>query len=345
MNKIILPIDTKSLYLNILNDNSSGHTATVATPLKQGNSYNDELGRLLSIREKEVDFENKAGLVNELLKNSKSKNIIRHVYVFDKISVNGIDIITNYQYCIFIKEEVDPSKAQFGRLKVHYPTSLKYEDFEVNINNKEVIKEISRTLKDYAFIVKSFEYDVNTKTLNFNALIVGENKIPYSKVFINEKGVGNKFNLIFNEMSEDYDMEIIALKDYYGDIINTNNFNKYVSKNKEIATELVVKELKSRGAKNIENIISSYPYSLFDLRYENSQGLVCYALITCTATKVKYFNLSIKRNLFCHDFSDLCNVYLISNILDKPEISKYTTEKMDLLSKTINSIKFTDEGE
>lgn len=40
MHKIILPIDTKSLYYNVLNDNIRGHTCTVATPIKQGNSTN-----------------------------------------------------------------------------------------------------------------------------------------------------------------------------------------------------------------------------------------------------------------------------------------------------------------
>ena len=71
MSKIILPIDTKSLYLNILNDNLTGHTATVATPLKQGNSYNKELGRLLEIKEKEVEFQDKPELINEMLKKLK----------------------------------------------------------------------------------------------------------------------------------------------------------------------------------------------------------------------------------------------------------------------------------
>ena len=40
---IRLPIDIKSLYLNIKNDNESGHTATVATPLKQYGSVHEEL--------------------------------------------------------------------------------------------------------------------------------------------------------------------------------------------------------------------------------------------------------------------------------------------------------------
>ncbi len=344
MSKIVLPIDTKSLYLNILNDNSTGHTATVATPLKQGNSYNKELGRILEIKDKEIYFQDKPALINEMLKNSKSKIVIKNVFVFDKISVNGIEIKTEKQYCIFIKEEVDPNKAQFGRLKIHYPTSLKYEDIDLSINNKEIIKLISKTLNDYAFIVKSFEYDTTTKTLNFNALIVGENKVPYSKVFINEKGVGNKFNLIFNELTEDYDMEIISLRQRYGECVNTNNFYDYVLENKAKAMDMVSKELLKSGAQKIENIGLLYPYSLFDIRYEIN-GLIRYAIVANTSTKVNYFNLSIKRNVFVHAFSGCCDVFLITNILENPKINRYNIEKLDGLNKTINSIKFTDEGE
>ena len=35
MARIKLPIDTKSLYFNIKNDNLNGHTATVASPLRK----------------------------------------------------------------------------------------------------------------------------------------------------------------------------------------------------------------------------------------------------------------------------------------------------------------------
>jgi len=344
MSKIVLPIDTKSLYLNILNDNLTGHTATVATPLKQGNSYNKELGRIFEIKEKEIYFQDKPNLINELLKNSKSKNVIRNIFVFDRISVNGIEIHTEKQYCIFIKEEVDPSKAQFGRLKIHYPTSLKYEDLDLSINNKEIINLISKTLNDYAFIVKSFEYDTITKMLNFNALIVGENKVPYSKVFINEKGVGNKFNVIFNELTEDYDMEIISLRQHFGECVNTNNFYEYVLENKTKSMDIISKELIKSGAKNIENVGLVYPYSLFDIRYEIN-GLTRYAIVANTSTKVKYFNLSIKRNVFCHKFCGNCDIFLITNILEDYKIAKYTIEQLDKLNKSINSIKFTDEGE
>ena len=55
MSIIRLPIDTKSLYFNIKNDNETGHTATVATPLKQGASLHTELaerGRVLQNEQK-----------------------------------------------------------------------------------------------------------------------------------------------------------------------------------------------------------------------------------------------------------------------------------------------------
>ena len=51
MSIIRLPIDTKSLYFNIKNDNESGHTATVATPLKQGSSLHLELAEVYKIPE------------------------------------------------------------------------------------------------------------------------------------------------------------------------------------------------------------------------------------------------------------------------------------------------------
>lgn len=46
---IRLPIDTKSLYFNIKNDNQSGHTATVATPLRQGKMVHDELAQIYNL--------------------------------------------------------------------------------------------------------------------------------------------------------------------------------------------------------------------------------------------------------------------------------------------------------
>ena len=85
---------------------------------------------------------------------------------------------------MYIREETAPNNVHFGRQKLHYPTSLVFEDLDVYINNRSVVKAISEELCNYAFLVEAFEDD---------ATIVGENGIPYSKVFVNRRGVGNKF--------------------------------------------------------------------------------------------------------------------------------------------------------
>ena len=48
---IRMPIDLKSLYLNIRNDNKTGHTPTVATPLRQGSPIHPEIAQIQNIPE------------------------------------------------------------------------------------------------------------------------------------------------------------------------------------------------------------------------------------------------------------------------------------------------------
>lgn len=92
MHIITLPIDTKSLYYNIFNDNEHGHTCTVATPIKQGNSLRKELNEIFKIP-KQIDFLKEDTLLKDLIKNSKSIVKINNVFVFDKIKVNNEKLI------------------------------------------------------------------------------------------------------------------------------------------------------------------------------------------------------------------------------------------------------------
>ena len=75
MSKIRLPIDTKSLYFNIKNDNLKGHTPTVASPLKK-NEGEDKLENILIAKKAEVDISDKNELIELLIKHSKTKVII-----------------------------------------------------------------------------------------------------------------------------------------------------------------------------------------------------------------------------------------------------------------------------
>lgn len=343
MNRIILPIDTKSLHYNIKNDNRSRHTATVSTPLKQGSSFREDLGKIYNIPHN-ISAQSEDGLIDQLISSSRKKVLIKDVFVFDKISVNGLTVSTSARFCIYLREEIDPQNVHFGRIKVHYPITLKYEDWEINIDNRKVINSISNCLHNYAFLVKAFEYNFDTELLNFIVTIVGENQIPYSKVFVNEKGTGNKFTSVFNEIADVYDTEIISMRKKIGEDITPINFSKILKANKEKAIELATSMLEANGFKDIINISEEYPYSLFDIEYSDN-GIKKYLIVCFTSTKSKYFNLSVKKVAFCNDFCDFAKVLLISGINDEPVINEYTFSDLSTLPKRINSIMYIDGEE
>lgn len=343
MKKIVLPIDTKSLHYNIKNDNKSRHTATVSTPLKQGSSYRKELGKIYSIPHN-ISIQSENGLIEQLISSSRSKVRISDVFVFDKISVNGITVDTDVSFCIYLREETDSHNIHCGRIKVHYPITLKYEDSETVIDNRKVINAISNCLHNYAFLIKAFEYDFDKESLNFIAIIVGENLVPYSKVFVNERGTGNKFTSVFNEIADVYDMEIISMRQNIGRYISPSNFPEIMQVNKEKAIKLTESILKDKGFKDIINVGEEYPYSLFDFQY-NDNGITKYLIVCFTSTKSKYFNLSVKKVTFCNDFHDHVKVLLITDINGNPLINEYTFLEFSALPKRINSIMYIDGDE
>ena len=88
MSVLRLSIDTKSLYYNIKNDNQTGHTATVATPLKQGSAIRPELSMLSNIPES-ISPSSRESLATQIHSNSRADAKINGIYVFDKVAVNG----------------------------------------------------------------------------------------------------------------------------------------------------------------------------------------------------------------------------------------------------------------
>ena len=341
MSIVRLPIDTKSLYFNIKNDNQRGHTATVATPLKQGASVHEELMHITKIPEGIGPF-CREELASSILAKSRAQAKINGIYVFGKLSVNGVQINTDGAFCMYIREETDPNNVHFGRQKVHYPTSLVYEDEDTYINDKNVIRAISEHLCGYAFLVEAFEYDTDSQVLNFDVTIVGENNIPYSKVFINKRGVGNKFTSHFAETSDVYDTEIIALREKHGyDAVTPENFNEVMARNDVAALQLAACHLESLGAENIRNLKEEYPYSLFDIQCTDN-GRRKYVVVKQTATKAKYFSLPLSKIRFFNDFASDAMLLLVTDINGKPQIHTYTINELNALNKSINSITYED---
>ena len=337
---IRLPIDIKSLYFNIKNDNESGHTATVATPLKQYGSVNAELARIHEIPEN-ISQASKEGIVSQLLSKSRAEAKINNVFVFDNLAVNGMLLEDTPQFCIYIREETAANYIHCGRQKLHYPTSLKYSDNEVEINNRAVIQAVSTKLNNYAFIVEAFEYDTITKVLNFDAIIVGYDQIPYSKVFINRRGVGDKFVSFFSDEVEMYDSEIIALREKMGyQNVGPENFSEVMNSNKSIANNLARKYLEQIGAVGIRELISEYPYALYDYEFKLN-GRKCYYIVRFTSTHLTYFNLSANKIQFCNAFPDAVNICLIIDINGCPQIRIFSIDSINSMKKAINSICYT----
>lgn len=340
MHKIFLPIDTKSLYLNIFNDNRKGHTCTVATPIIQGRSRNLELEQIYKIP-RQIDFQKYPDLIVRLTNNSKSVVKVNNVFAFDKIKVNGNSVPCNASFCLFTKEEVDPNRIQFGRIKLHYPIGLKYDDLK--IDNKKVLQLISGYLNDYAFVVNGFEYDFDDNYLNFVVTIVGYNKIPYSRVFVNTKGTGSKFSKVNSENEDCYDLEIISLKQMYGDDANAGTFASYMEKARQRAFELVINSLKDNGAENIAIISNEYSYSSFDIQYSKN-GVVHYCLVKATYTNCCYLDLTSEQYRFVNLFST-ASVALITNVFRQEKVSFFESKDLESFNTKVRGIRLFRKGD
>lgn len=338
---IRLPLDAKSLYLNIANDNESGHTATVATPLLQGKEMVAKLAHVYDIPEN-VTRRTREGVTSFLLEKSRAEARIQKVFVFDKITVNHIPVEAGASYCIYIREETGKNNVHCGRLKIHYPIKVAYSDDDVDIDNRAVMTAVSKALGDFAFVVNAFEYDARTSVLNFDATIVGTKGIPYSKVFVNRKGGGSKYTDLGKGVSASYDTEIIPLREALGyENVSTENFESVQQSNRAKALAVSRKHISDCGGTSIVNFSEDFPGALYDFSYVQG-GRKHFAIVRFTASKVKYFDLSGNEMTFCRTFPGYVHVLVVTDVLGEPRVSSYDADGLDEMNKAINSVRFTE---
>ncbi len=340
MSDFVFELDTKSYFFNIENDNDKGHTATVATILKQGSSINPALPLFQEAASNIPTFPD--GLLRECTKNSKSIVKIINILVFDKIYLNGRRLNIDAEFCIYLKQEIDPSRIQCGRIKLHYPLSLKFSDFQYNINNREVMSLISAELHDYAFLVSKFQLFDEPGKINIITTLIGPNSIPYSKVFLNYKGdATDKFSKVFNEIADNYEIEAPLMRKYGIpgiEIVDPSSYLQAYNYCKSLAISLFVHE-QLAGCDDIQ-IHSDYPYDVCDVEaIENN--IKHYFCICFTATNQDYFFLSRDKNNLLWDFEEESFVILVKNILsDKPIIERYSAKDIQDMSKEIEVLKY-----
>lgn len=330
------PIDIKSLYWNIFNDNEKGHTCTVATPIKQGKTGGGPLEKIYLVP-KQIDFQKHEGLIRELIKNSKSTVKVNNVFVFDKLSVNGVPFECGKSFCFFVKEEIDSTKAQFGRTKLHYPITLKYDDLD--IDNRRVINAISDALHGYGFVIEEFRYDFDNDVLDFRALIVGYPNIPYSKVFINKKGVGFKFNTIFGyQFGDTYDSEIIAIRKKHGEGIGPNNFGDVLNAAREKAHSIAISFLEKSGAKEIRRISSEYPYSVYDYQY-SLNGTLHHSILKFSFSQMVYVDLSSFQVRMLNEF-DNTSILFIRDLDGQNDVVELDKTRIASMGVMLNEFRY-----
>jgi len=342
MSAFSFELDTKSFFFNIENDNDKGHTATVATVLKQGNSVNPVLKKF---QENTSNISlNCSGLIDQCTKNSKSIVRIDNILVFDKIYLNGKKLETDSEFCVYLKEEIDPSRVQYGRIKLHYPTSLYYHNFQYSIDNREIITKISNELHDYAFLISKIELFDEPGKINFITTLIGEPGIPYSKVFLNYKGdASKKFNQVFNEIADNYEIEAPKMREIGIpglDSIDPSTYSFAYNYCKEVAILQLLSALEKENISEVQNHQNIYPYDICDLEL-NENGEKRYYIVAFTTTNQEYFYLSLAKSDFLYDFKDVASLVLVRNVLSSdPTINKYSWDEMNTMQKDLEVIKY-----
>ena len=343
MSKFFVKFDTKSFYFNVENDNEKGHTATVATVMKQG-STTDPVLELLKVCSSNVALKNE-GLLHECTKNSKSVVKITNILIFDKIFLNGEQLMVDSQFCMYLKEEVDPGRIQFGRVKLHYPSSFKYSNFEFDIDNRAIINAISERLHGFAFLINGVELFDESGKINFISTIIGANKIPYSKVFLNYKGdASTKFIQVFNEVADNYEIEAPKMREKGIPNLETivpSTYKVAYEYCKHLAIRIFLNSLNHESIENIQINTDTYPYDLCDVELL-MDGRKKYYIVFFTATMQDYFFLSLGKSDFLYAFQDECEVVLVKDVLSKtPIIEKFSFEDTRGMRKDLEVIKYS----
>ncbi len=351
--KIKFKIDEKSLFCGVYNDYQKGQTATVSTPLNQNSDESKWRNDILSLRYSNCKYQEQIPdmLIRQCTLHSKATCEITDLFVFDKLLLDGNVLNTGCQYAMYIKKEVDRIKRHagvlrdnihFGRLKLHYPISLKYKTDGFNIDNKKVLEEIMEANGGFAFVVRGFEYNENEKTLNIITSLIGPENVPLSTVFRRKKGVGKKLIIDPEKVLARDNIYIIGEQDEY--ILNSlfEKRNKTSKENgdlgEEKVMELLSKELSDEN--ELYHTSEDYPLSPYDIEYIKD-GKKQYVEVKSTQGEKGIFNMSSGELKFMEQYKDYYTLYLVTNVRDEfPKITKYVYNEIIKMKQSIQSIRF-----
>lgn len=351
--KIKFKIDEKSLFCGVYNDYQKGQTATVSTPLNQNSDQTKWRNDILSLRDTNCRYEKTIPdmLIRQCTLHSKATCEITDLFVFDRLLLDGNELKVDCQYAMYIKKEVDRIKKHsgvlkdnihFGRLKLHYPISLKYKADGFNIDNKKILNKIMKANGGFAFVVRGFEYNINEKTLNIITSLIGPENVPLSTVFRRKKGVGKKLIIDPEKVLE---RDYIYIAEEQEEYILNPSFEKRNKTSKENGDlgeekvmELLSKELSDEN--ELYHTSEDYPLSPYDIEYIKD-GKKQYVEVKSTQGEKGIFNMSSGELKFMEQYKDYYTLYLVTNVRDEfPKIEKYEYKDIKKMKKSIQSIRF-----
>ena len=302
---------SQSLFFNITPDLGTGHTATVATNIIQKGTISSKIAPILDydFYSKDSDYPD---FSRELAKKARTACEIKKIFIFKNILVNGFPINNDTYFCMFIKEETDPSKEQFGRISLHYPLSLKNED--LNINNQKVFDKVKDKLNGYAARVISM--NLKGDSLNFNCMINGLKSAPLSLTLSSKEN-----NLLWAQLQmpyylKYYNLEKTALQKIKSIPIGLQDLTSFSISAFQEAKAKAIEEI-SKNGKDISDVSSLNPLCPYDVFYRNFDGRPHYCVIKFSYSGQVTNVLSDEQKIFMLSFPKSSSIYFYQSWGDK----------------------------
>lgn len=329
-------IDEKSLFRGVKNDYSKGQSPTVHTPLNQSSDpkkwHNDIYDFIKGYGSEDIDR------IPEMLKEkcmpkttSKASSKIVKFFVFSKFSLDGKPFNVSNSFAMYVKEETSENIVQrngemtenthLGRQKLHYPISLAHISDGYNIDNKKVLDKIIDVNGGFAYVVNGFDFDTDTKILNFKTTMIGPEGVLLSNVFKRKKGVGVKLLV-----------DGIGLESSNLDLTQNNILTKEENRTFISTLEKIQKSSRSNGLigeefvyNNIEKIIDMkpeekrhisklYPLSPYDIECKIN-GETIYIEVKSTKDNKKVFYMSKGERKFMEKYEQHYLLILVTNVV------------------------------
>lgn len=361
MSVLRVKIDEKSLFYGLYNDYKRGQTATVSTPINQSKNHEKWHKDILALYTSGLAMNNPPQeLINKCLTKtiSQANSKIDYFFEFKDVLIDGIPLITDKSFGIYVKEETDAfiknkqgkmvKNTHLGRQKLHYPISLRYCDQSINVDNAAVLDAIIAQNGGFAFVVRGFECDTKKKSLNFLTSLIGLKGTFLSNVFKIQKGVGkklllDKIDLEAQDISSDSMFLISHKNPEKFQNINFDELSKAKAENGRLGEEYAfshIKEIINEYITDVLHVSEMYPTSPYDIEYIEN-GVKKYLEVKATSGTKEVFNMSSGEIKFMTQYKENYTLVLITDVKSHfPKTKKYTYAQIMKMKKEYPSTRF-----